>query len=232
MAAGRDRRQEMVVRVIVEGGILPPKTDVYDPSAVLTIDNTEKLREELSRLFTKAIGRDDISVIAVPSAGYKNAAKKFMAETDSLLYVDLDDVPENKKNWFDKIQNEHIPISANRRTDVFFWIPEMEAWFLKHPDAIERWAENEGYALTAHIATDKLIEGKDIEHLRQKPSAEMKVILARCLKSKLTGKEGKPRKIVYGKLRHAPAIIAFLDANELIRNDSEFHRFVVTQQNI
>lgn len=221
----------MVVRVIVEGGVLPPKTGVYDPAAALTADNTEKLREELNHLFAKAIGRDDISVITIPLAGYKNAVKKFLAEAGCLLYADLDDKPENKNQWFGKLQDEKLPIAANRQADVYFWIPEMEAWFLKQPDAIEQWAKSEGYTVVAHIAADKAIAGKDIEHLMHKPSEVMKNVLARCLKDgHRIGNNGKPRKIRYGKLRHAPAIIAFLDVNELKRNDSEFSRFSTSLQ--
>ncbi len=37
---------------------------------------------------------------------------------------------------------------------------------------------------------------------------------------------GKPKKIVYGKLRHAPGIIGCLDAQRLIAQDDGLKRFV------
>jgi len=47
-------------------------------------------------------------------------------------------------------------------------------------------------------------------------------------------KRGKPKKIVYGKLRHAPSIIGCLDAQRMIAQDNELKRFVemVAEMNV
>ncbi len=97
---------------------------------------------------------------------------------------------------------------------VSFWIQEMEAWFLKQPESIELWAEDEGLTRKkgpeTPLSEHPSIRDKDIEHLQQKASFLMGVILRQVFAPQEKAKKsatGKVRDLKYGKLRHAPGII-------------------------
>lgn len=217
----------MVIRIIVEGGALPDKNSTVDAGTVNTYDGSEVLREELKKFFIKVLGISDISIIVTYEGSNKNAAKVFISQPDEdYLYTDLDDVPEKRDEWFSKMENDGIVIPEERQNDVFFWIQEMEAWFLKQPQCIEAWATVRKIEIKTPIASDPLIAGKDIEHLVHKPSEVMKVIFRRDLKNTKKGKDGKPQKIVYGKLRVAPRLIPYLNPQELKEQDKELQLFV------
>ena len=215
----------MVIRIIVEGGAYPANN--AHSATDLTLDGSEVLREELKKFFTAALGIADISIIVSYHAGYKNAAKVFIAKPEeNYLYTDLDDVPERRADWFTHLEENGIVIPDERKTDVFFWIQEMEAWFLKQPQCIEEWANDRNIMIKKPIAEDPLISGKDIEHLQHKPSFVMKVIFQRDLENTRKGKNGKTQKLEYGKLRHAPRIIPYLIPQDLIAKDAELRAFV------
>ena len=219
----------MVVNVYVEGGVINGNVDAT------TNNNSEALREELNRFMQQALNRDDISIVVKKCSGYKEAAKQFINATDNeenYLYVDLDRKPELRDDWFKSLLDDGIEMSREKTDHVKFWIQEMEAWFLKQPEAIELWAEDENLIrkpgqnrpLTEHPS----IKGKDIEHLQQKASFLMGVILRQVFAPQEKVKKsasGKVRDLKYGKLRHAPGIIAHLKPNDLIRKDSELRSF-------
>ncbi|MBQ6728723.1 MAG: hypothetical protein IJQ83_01165 [Bacteroidales bacterium] len=215
----------MVIRIIVEGGAYP--TNNTHSATDLTLDGSEVLREELKKFFTAVLGIADISIIVSYQAGYKNAAKVFIAKPEeNYLYTDLDDIPERRADWFTHLAEVGIVIPDERKPDVFFWIQEMEAWFLKQPQSIERWATDRNIKIKRAIVEDPLISGKDIEHLQHKPSYVMKVIFQRDLENTRKGKNGKIQKLEYGKLRHAPRIIPYLIPQDLMANDAELRAFV------
>ena len=110
---------------------------------------------------------------------------------------------------------------------MFFMIQEMEAWFLKQPDCLERWGAAQGYTRTnadTAIAADNQIAGKDIESL-SKPSRIVGVIVQRYFERTLP--DGKKKKVKYGKLKSAPSIIDNLDEQSLVTIDKELFRFKV-----
>lgn len=219
----------MVIRIIIEGGALPNRNDAVDAGTINTYDGSEVLREELKKFFINVLGISDISVIVTYEGSNKNAAKVFVTQPEEdYLYTDLDDVPEKRSEWFDKMEKDGIVIPDERKQDVFFWIQEMEAWFLKQPQCIEAWAAVRKIEVKTPIASDSLIAGKDIEHLVHKPSEVMKVIFRRDLKNTKKGKNGKPQKLEYGKLRVAPRLIPFLNPQELKGNDAELQSFVAS----
>jgi len=219
----------MVIRIIIEGGALPNRNDAVDAGTINTYDGSEVLREELKKFFISVLGISDISVIVTYEGSNKNAAKVFVTQPEEdYLYTDLDDVPEKRSEWFDKMEKDGIVIPDERKQDVFFWIQEMEAWFLKQPQCIEAWAAVRKIEVKTPIASDPLIAGKDIEHLAHKPSEVMKVIFRRDLKNTKKGKNGKPQKLEYGKLRVAPRLIPFLNPQELKGNDAELQSFVAS----
>lgn len=219
----------MVVNVYVEGGIINGNVDAT------TINNPEALREELHRFMQRALKRNDISVVVKKCSGYKEAAKQFInaaQEEDNYLYVDLDRKPELRNEWFKSLSDDGLVISQGKTDHVIFWIQEMEAWFLKQPEAIELWAEDEGLkrkpGQNIPLSEHPSIKNKDIEHLQQKASYLMGVILRQVFAPQEKGRKsssGKVRDLKYGKLRHAPGIIAHLNPTDLISKDNELKSF-------
>lgn len=213
------------LNIIVEGG-------TFDPNAGdETFSNVEALRESLNKLFTRLLKREDISVRVDVGAGYRNAAKMFLKNaTDQYLYVDSDNSDTSK--WFDKLNHpdpsKAIIISAEAKDKVFFMIQEMEAWFLKQPECLDRWGKTQGYKRVKDdikISEDNQIDGKDIESL-SKPSQILGVIVQRFFERTLPN--GKKIKVKYGKLKSAPSIIDELDEDALVSIDKELYRFKVT----
>ena len=219
----------MVIRVMVEGGVVNADPTQSRQHNAIIQRNSAALRESLNGFFSRALGHDDIEIKVSVASGYKAAAKSFLSQTEEdFLYVDLDDKPENRQTWFTKLANDEIIFPKDKEDVVCFWIPEMEAWFLKQPESLELWAKNEQIAIKngTVIAEDNNIKGRDIERLQRKPSDILNTIFSRYFVSSTLDKHGKPKKLVYGKLRHAPGIIGFLDAQRMIEQDSELARFV------
>jgi hypothetical protein len=218
----------MVVNVYVEGGVIDGNVEAT------TSNNSEALREELNRFLQRALKRNDISIVVKKCAGYKEAAKEFIAADcgqETYLYVDLDRRPELRNEWFESLAEDGIEMSVEKANRVSFWIQEMEAWFLKQPQAIEMWAEDENLSRKRGqerpLAEHPAIKGKDIESLQQKASYLMGVILRQVFlpQNKKKSATGKVRELKYGKLRHAPGIIAHLNPAELMENDRELKSF-------
>lgn len=219
----------MVVNVYVEGGVINGNVDAT------TNNNSEALREELNRFMQRALNRNDISIVVKKCSGYKEAAKQFINATDeeeNYLYVDLDRKPELRDEWFNSLSVDGIVMSQEKTEHVCFWIQEMEAWFLKQPEAIELWAEDENLVRKPGqerpLAEHPSIKDKDIEHLQHKASLLLGVILRQVYAPQEKVKKsasGKVRNLKYGKLRHAPGIIAHLNPTNLIRKDSELKSF-------
>jgi len=221
----------VTIVVYVEGGILEGNENAR------TMSNSNALREELNRFMSKALNYDDIRIIVKTSAGYKNATKFFINDASELkyLYVDLDRRPEFRNSWFDDIEKENIRIPDIDKKRVFFWIQEMEAWFLKQPQAIEKWAEYEQFETRkknlSPISEEKAIKGKDIERLQHKPSLVLSNILKSRYLSNNLDKNNKRRKLIYGKIEHSLGIISQLDEIDLLSKDSEFSSFISSVKN-
>lgn len=225
----------MVIRVMVEGGVINADPTQTKQHNAMIQRNSAALRESLNAFFSRALGSEDIEIKVSVASGYKAAAKQFISKTDEdFLYADLDDKPENRQKWFEKLADDNITFSEGRDEAVCFWIPEMEAWFLKQPESLELWAKAENISMKngAKIADDNNIKDKDIEHLQHKPSDILNTLFSRYFVSDTLDKRGKPKKMVYGKLRHAPGIIACLDAQRMIEQDDELSRFVTLVKSI
>jgi len=209
------------LNLIVEGGVYPNNV-LAD-----TANNVESLRQSLHKFFIRMLNRVDIEITIFMGAGYRNAAKQFVESAVPFgLFVDSDLPSEDKHLWFDKlVNNEHpemtIVIPKERMQNVFFMVQEMEAWFLKQPECLNRWATLEGYNrknVEINIADHSLIKGKDIESI-SKPSQKLSLIMKRFF-----FKGTKAAK--YGKLKNSPLLLDSLDVNSLLPLDSELQRFV------
>lgn len=214
MVVRSNRRQKMVkLNLIVEGGVYTE--NVYAETA----NNAEALRESLHKFFTRLLARDDVEITIFMGKGYRNAVKQFIeASTPIGLFVDSDLPPKDKYLWFDKLINNENPektivIPEGRKDSVFFMIQEMEAWFLKQPFCLDKWAQKEGYTKkeTTNIAEHSILKNKNIEEI-SKPSEKLKIIMKRFfVKNKKAAK--------YGKLKTAPGLLDTLNVTALISLD-------------
>lgn len=208
----------VTIRIIAEGG------DYNEQVA----NNVESLRQSLNQFFARVLDRDDISIIVKMGASNRNAAKLFANDEHKLyLFVDSDD--ENKSNWFEKLANKANPdkgivIPDEKKTYVYFMIQEMEAWFLKQPDCLVKWAKDNGYNSKRScddIPNHTLIRGKNIETI-EKPSEKLAMLLKTFFEKERDGKKKAAR---YGKLTTAPKLLDALNVVTLIPLDSELQRF-------
>ena len=209
------------IRILVEGGGQAGSNDVS------TANNTESLRQSLNSFFCRLLCRDDVSISLGYS--YRNAAKRFLEdEKYNALFVDLDAPKTQMSFWFEKLKTENasksIVIPLERQKNVYFMIQEMEAWFLKQPVCLEKWAATEGYEKrdSKPIDSHNLIFAKNIEDIT-KPSETVKVLLKHFFEKKVSGEKRKLAS--YGKLKTAPILLDCLDASLLAQQDSELCRF-------
>lgn len=212
------------ITVIIEGGIV--NTDTAD---ILTVDNSQALRQSIHRIFSELL-KEDVSIIIQLGAGYRNAASQFVKNKGQgvFLFIDLDDKKENIPNWFYRLETEKpqkpIIIPDLKKQDVFFMIQEMEAWILKQPHSIEKWGSVNGYLRlhpTDKINNHSLIVGENIENIK-KPSNVLYNLIKHFFQKEHNGKK---KKIQYGKLKSAPGLLDQLDVSALFHSDSELQRF-------
>ncbi len=207
------------LNLIVEGGVYT------DNVSADTANNVEALRESLHKFFTRLLGRDDVEITIFMGKGYRSAAKQFIEEQAPIgLFVDSDLPPEDKHLWFNKLNNSEYPersiiIPKEKINSIFFMIQEMEAWFLKQPYCLEKWAQKEGYTKKdiTSIANHSLLKNKDIEKI-SKPSEKLAIIMKHFfVKNKKAAR--------YGKLKTAPRLLDALNVTALKMSDKELQRF-------
>lgn len=214
------------ITIIMEGGVNEMAV------AASVCDNSNALREALFHIFSEALGREDVSIRIAMSTGKRAAAKAFVRETDVVyLYTDLDAARSHRADWFIKMETDNpqkpIVIPEEKRDYVFFMIQEMEAWILKQPDAIERWATINSYQHFVDrgaVSDHRLIAGKDIESLA-KPSNVLADIIKQTFQSDRLRKNGKPKGVEYSKLKSASGLLSCLDVSLLVSHDSELQAF-------
>ena len=209
------------LNIIVEGG-----TSLNNVPAD-TANNVEALRQSLHHFFARILGREDVDIAIFMGWGYRMAAKQFLRQQSSLLYVDSDAPYADRYRWFAKLVNNDYPekniiIPEAQKDKVYFMVQEMEAWFLKQPDCLERWADKEG-CVRRHrqeiLSEHSLIRNKDIEDI-VKPSKALKELMKHFF--------SKNKEVVrYGKLKTAPGLLDAMDADMLITKDAELQRFKI-----
>lgn len=221
MADGTARRQKMVnLNIIVEGQaqLSDMRLDVAS--------NAAALRQSLNKFFTRILSSDDVQITIFMGNGFRNAAKRFVtSEGCQCLYVDSDLPYDTREAWFNTLINDFHPdksiiIPDDRRDRVFFMVQEMEAWFLKQPDCIEKWRLSMNYDRKLpeeDIAQHSVIRNKDIEDIN-KPSEKLSTLIKKYI---FNGKKG----VKYGKMSSAPGLLDALDVEALLPIDRELQRF-------
>lgn len=208
------------LNIIVEGGV--PLNNVSADTA----NNVESLRQSLHKFFSRALGRNDVEITVLMGWNYRMATRRYLdGGQDDCLYVDSDMPGQMLLSWFDRLINKTDPektitIPDEKKSHIFFMIQEMEAWFLKQPDSLERWAKNNGYQReheNEKIAEHSLINKKNIEDI-SKPSEKPSIIIRHYF--------SKDKKCArYGKLKTAPQLLDELDTNQLTVCNTELQRF-------
>lgn len=210
----------VTLNIIVEG------QSVSEDMAEQTASNAAALRQSFNNFFTKVLNTDSIQITIFMGNGYRNAARRFVDSSgNQCLYVDSDLPYDQRMKWFEMLINKEYPdksivIPEEKIGKVFFMVQEMEAWFLKQPECIERWRIEEEYERKhpdENIAEHSLIRGKDIESIR-KPSDKLRTLIKKYIS------DGK-KSVKYGKLASAPGLLDNLDVATLLPLDRELQRF-------
>lgn len=221
----------MVIRILVEGGVVGGNPTLTTVANNMIAQNSAQLRQALHEFFVRLLEHEDVDIKLTIAGGNKSGYKQFVEkQMEDVYYTDLDRKPSKRHEWFDTMEADGIKASSERKEKVFFWIQEMEAWFLKYPQSITDWISSEGILMKSgsHITEDEYMTiqaPEQVENLQQKPSRIMETLFQRYLLSPRNGKDDKPRKLRYGKLRHAPRIIPFLSPQEILKQDAELRRF-------
>lgn len=200
------------IRIVVEGGVLESSNH-----SVLTVNNSEKLREGFYKLFSQIIDPSAFNLIVELGAGYKSASNIFKKHTISnsktSLLIDLDGPKSKKETRLDELN------ITEYKTRVFFMVQEMEAWILSQPDILDKFYSSRFIRekITKKIIDDELFQGhsEDIS----KPSEKLKVLLGRYF-SEMKGNVKKKKK--YGRLKDGPILLAELDPFKLVEIFEDF----------
>lgn len=208
------------LNLIFEGGIYTNNVSVD------TSTNMESLRQSVHQFFSRLLNTEEVDIVLYLGCGYRNAVKKFIKDKDnSVLFVDSDCSRDLVSQWYDRLINDANPdksilIPDDKKANVFFMVQEMEAWFLKQPDVLVRWANVQKYKRKhseESIKDHSLIRNKDVEDIA-KPSEKLNQIIKHFFSK---GKKG----VRYGKLKSAPEILDCLDTLRLIDVDEDLLRF-------
>ena len=215
------RKTMVTVTLFLEGGA----PLAQQKANVAIAENAETLRKSLHLFFKRLLSRDDISIVLQLKSNCRSAAMSFAAATDCVyLYIDSDCFPDSVDDWIDRYNEngDELQLSEEQKKRIFFMVQEMEAWFLKQPECLERWAHDENY-IRLHteqsIAEHSLLKNKNIENIR-KPSNVTSTLVKHFYK--------KPNgnKVKYGKMKSAPGILNHIDVGNLLPIDAELQRFV------
>ena len=210
----------VTLNVIVEG------QSVREDMAEKVASNAAALRQSLNGFFTRVLNTDEVQITIFMGDGYRNAARNYATDSgNQCLYVDSDLPYDRRMEWFKKLINSEHPeknivIPADKVDNVFFMVQEMEAWFLKQPECIERWRVENDYDRKHpedNIAEHSLIRGKNIEDIK-KPSDKLATLIKKYIFD--NGKSVK-----YGKLSSAPGLLDNLEVSTLLPLDRELQRF-------
>ena len=198
----------VTVKVFFEGGADPRSNPNAD-----TFDNTNRLRESFNKLLNSDFDSEKVKIIAEPAFSIKSLVK--IREIDSLLLMDLDALKDKREQR----------IKDNQLTDiqdfVFFMIQRMESWILSQPEIIEEVFAY--YKSKLGLENDASILNKHPETIIN-PDKVLDTIFQRYFS---ITKNGKTKKLKYGKLKHSPDLIEKLDLQKLRNTFEDVERMIL-----
>ena len=199
----------VTVKVFFEGGADPRSNPNAD-----TFDNTNRLRESFNKLLNSDFDSEKVKIIAEPAFSIKSLVK--IREIDSLLLMDLDALKDKREQR----------IKDNQLTDiqdfVFFMIQRMESWILSQPEVIEEVFKKDK-AKVDFVKDDNQIQSKHPETILN-PEFVLGVIFQRYFS---ITKNGKTKKLKYGKLKYSPDLIEKLDLQKLRKTFEDMERMIL-----
>ena len=183
---------------------------------VTTVDNTNRLRESFNKLLNSGFESEQVQIQAKPAysiSNFKNLIKN--RENNSLFLMDLDGTKDKREQR----------LKDNQLTDiqafVFFMVQRMEAWILSQPEIIEEVFAY--YKSKLGLENDTSIFNKHPEEILY-PDDVLGIIFQRYFS---ITKNGKTKKLKYGKLRHSPDLIEKLDLQKLRKTFEDVERMIL-----
>ena len=190
----------VTITIFIEGGNLNDATS-----------GTETLRESFRKLLAPKSSTQQFRLIIEMRGPNNQTIKDFKnnmdANPDSLILLDLDDVPTEKQN---KLTVWGLNEQEHR---VFLMIQAMESWILSQPDKLEKYvAENyvnpQRRKPETNLSEDDILKEKIVQEI-EKPDMKLNTLLQRYF---FVEKRGKKKKIKYAsKITHGAAMLALLE---------------------
>lgn len=210
----------VTITIFVEGG------DLNDVTS-----GTEVLRESFRTLLAPNSSTQQFRLIIEMRGPNNQTIKDFKANIsenpDSLILLDLDDVPSQKK---DKLEQWDL---TKQESQVFLMIQAMESWILSQPESIGKYvAENyiNPKRKTPEIALqdDVILKNKVIQEI-SKPDKKLHTLLQRYF---FVEKRGKKKKLKYSsKITNGAAMLGLLEIDLLKTTFPEVKRLTETLTN-
>lgn len=193
----------VTITIFIEGGVVPHTND-----ATSTINGSSRLREAFHKLLNGVINNESFRLIVELSGGWKPTVTHFKNQysPNTLLLIDLDGAEETKNSKLDEFDLEGYETSS------FFMVQKMEAWILSQIETVDSYfSSNFLRKDTIALTNDESILNKAPQSFRH-PDFVLKTILAKHF---VVIKNGKEKKLEYGKLKHAPLLLEILDIQKL-----------------
>ncbi len=207
----------------MEGGELP-----HANQQAMTFNNTARLRQSMYQLLAQEFEPTEFDLQIRIGGGEKNAKELFLKaltkDEESILLIDV----YADKTKADKLERLAI---EEHQAQVFFMEREMEAWILSQCSCIEACANIEGWTREKPeqaIQQDSGLAGKSIPAIPQ-PTRVLRTILGRYYST--INKKKKKGKQKYGKLKHAPTMLEYLNLTQLQQDFTDVDRLVAYLKN-
>ena len=205
----------VAVHIFIEG------IATNDSNDVNTVDRSTEFRRAFHKLFSQSIENELIELSIEPATNWKAAAKTYIrhkqkGDKNYCLLIDLDGTIEHKPIRLNEILVGMDETLAHFPSEVFFMVQEMEAWILSQPNAIETYANDQGYKrkLEKEVKGHHFLRVHPIEI--SKPSEKIKTIFREYFEEQIERKSQiKIKAVNYHKTKIAPDLIKILDFQKL-----------------
>ena len=205
----------VAVHIFIEG------IATNDSNDVNTVDRSTEFRRAFHKLFSQSIENELIELSIEPATGWKAAAKTYIrhkqkGDKNYCLLIDLDGTIDHKPIRLNEILVGMEETLSHYPSEVFFMVQEMEAWILSQPNAIETYADDQGYKrkLEKEVREHHFLRVHPIEI--SKPSEKIKTIFREYFKEEIERKSKiKIKPVNYHKTKIAPDLIKMLDFQKL-----------------